>query len=58
MPRDWWEAVPGGWPPSAVRGVWCQALSLHRPPVPWGGQPGFSDPCFPIAVGVGVGTKH
>ena len=43
-----------------MRGVWCQALSLPRPPVPWGGQPGFRfrDPCFPVAVGVGVGTQH
>ena len=41
-----------------MRGVWCQALSLPRPPIPWGGQPGFRDPCFPGTVGVGVGTQH
>ena len=46
----------GGWPAIVVRGVWCQALSLSRPPVPWAGQPGFRDPCVPGAVGVGVGT--
>ena len=39
-------------------GVWCQALSLPRPPVLWGGQPGFRDPCVPGAVGAGVGTRH
>ena len=48
----------GGWPATVVRGVWCQALSLPRPPVLWGGQPGFRDPCVPGAVGVGVGTQH
>ena len=49
---------PGGWPAPVVRGVWCQALSLPRPPVFWGGQPGFRDPCVPGAVGAGVGTQH
>ena len=29
-----------------------------RPPVLWGGQPGFRDPCVPGAVGAGVGTQH
>ena len=48
----------GGWPATVVRGVWCQALSLSRPPVPWGGQSGFRDPCVPGAVGAGVGTQH
>ena len=48
----------GGWPSTVVRGVWCQALSLPQLPVPWGGQPGFRDPCFPGAVGVGVRTQH
>ena len=48
----------GGWPASVVRGVWCQALSLPRPPVLWGGRPGYRDPCVPDAVGVGVGTQH
>ena len=32
----------GGWPATVVRGAWCQALSLSRPPVLWGGYPGFS----------------
>ena len=48
----------GGWPATVVRGLWCQALSLPRPPVLWGGQPGFRDPCVPGAVGAGVGTQH
>ena len=47
-----------GWPATVVRGVWCQALSLPRPPVLWGGQPGFRDPCVPGAVGAGLGTQH
>ena len=59
VPRGWWGAVPGGgWPAAVVRGVWCQALSLPRPPVLWGGQPGYRDPCVPGAVGVGMGTQH
>ena len=58
VPRGWWEAVPGGWPSTIVRGVWRQALSLPRPPIPSGGGPGFRDPCFLGAVGVGVGTQH
>ena len=50
---------PGGqWPATVVRGVWCQALSLPRPLVLWGGQPGYRDPCVPGVVGVGVGTQH
>ena len=50
---------PGGWPSTAARGVWCQALSLPLLPVLLGGgRPGFRDPCVPGAVGVGVGTKH
>ena len=48
----------GGLPATVVRGVWCQAPSLPRPPVLWGGQPGYRDPCVPGAVGVGVGTQH
>ena len=48
----------GGWPATFVRGVWCQALSLPRPPALWGGQPGFRGPCIPGAVGAGVGTLH
>ena len=48
----------GGWPATVVRGVWCQALFLPQPPVLWGGQPGFRDPCVPGAVGAGVGNEH
>ena len=48
----------GGRPATVVRGVWCQALSLPRLLVLWGGQPGFRDPCVPAAVGAGVGTQH
>ena len=48
----------GGWPANVVRGAWCQALSLPRPPVLWSRQPGFRDPCVPGAVGAGVGTQH
>ena len=49
---------PGGVPSTIVRGVWCQALSLARPSVLWSRQPGFRDPCYPGAVGAGVGTEH
>ena len=49
---------PGGVPSTIVRGVWCQALSLPRPPVLWSGQPMFRDPFVPGAVGAGVGTQH
>ena len=48
----------GGWPATVVRGLSCQALSLPRPPVLWGGQPGYRDPCVPAAVGAGVGSQH
>ena len=48
----------GGWPATAERGAWCQALSLPRPPVLWSEQPGFPDPCVPAAVSAGVGTQH
>ena len=41
-----------------MRGVWRQALSLPRPLILWGGQPGFCDPCVRRAVGAGVGTQH
>ena len=59
MPRGWWGAVPGGgWPATVVRGAWCQALSLPRPPVLWSGQPGFRDPCVLGAVGVALVTQH
>ena len=48
----------GGWPATVVRGVWCQALSLPRPPVLRGGRLGFRDSCVLGAVGAGVGTQH
>ena len=48
----------GGVPSTVVRGAWCQALSLPRPPVLWSGQPGFRVPCVPGAVSAGVGTDH
>ena len=48
----------GRWPATVLRGVWCHVLSLPRPPVLWGGQPGYRDPCVPGAVGAGVGTQH
>ena len=48
----------GGQPATDARGVWCQALSLPRPPALWGGQPGFRDPCVPSTVGAGVKTQH
>ena len=48
----------GGWPACVVKGIWCQALSLPRPPVLWDRQPGFRDPCVPGAVVAGVGTQH
>ena len=49
---------PGGWPATIVRGAWCQALSLPRPPVLWSGKLGFRGPRVPGAVGAGVGTQH
>ena len=47
-----------GGPSTVVRGAWCQALSLPRPPVLWSGQLGFRVPCVPGALGAGVGTHH
>ena len=38
------RASPGGVPSTIVRGVWCQALFLPRPPVLWSRRPGFRDP--------------
>ena len=52
------RASPGGVLSTVVRGARCQALALPWPPVPWSGQPGFRVPCVPVAVGVGVGTRH
>ena len=55
--RGWWEAVGGGaWPSTVVWGVWCQALSLPWPPIPWGGQQFFRDPCFPGTIGWALGS--
>ena len=48
----------GGVPSAVVRGAWCQALSLPRPPVLWSGRPGFRDPCVPGAVDAGMWTQH
>ena len=51
----WRKGVPGwGACHRVVRGAWCQALSLPRPPVLWSGRPGFRDPCVPGAVDAGV----
>ena len=59
VPRRLWGAVPGGCRPATVlRGVRCQALSLPRPPVRWGGQQGYRHPCVPGAFGGGLGTQH
>ena len=44
------RASPGGVPPAVVRGAWCQALSLPRPPVLWSGQPGFRCACVFVCV--------
>ena len=52
------RASPGGVPSTVVRGAWCQALSLPRPPVLWSGQPGFRYPCVPGAVDAGVWAQH
>ena len=52
------RASPGGVPSTVVRGAWCQALSLPRPPVRWSGRPGFRDRCVPGAVDAGVWTQH
>ena len=48
----------GGLPATLVRSPWCQALSLPRPSVLWGGRPGFRDPRVLGAVDAGVGTQH
>ena len=52
------RASLGGVPSTAVRGAWCQALSLPRPLVLRSVQPGFRDPRVPGAVGAGVLTQH
>ena len=44
----------GGVLSTVVRGAWCQALSLPRPPVLSSGEPGFRDPCVRGAVDTGV----
>ena len=66
-----WPACPvgaacrgggGGPSPGGVACHRCEgrlvALSLPRPPVLWGGQLGYRDPCVPGAVGAGVWTQH
>ena len=55
MPRGLGEVIPRQWPSNVLRGVWCQALSLIRPPVPW---PELRDLYFPGAGDVGMGTQH
>ena len=44
------RASPGGVPSTDVRGAWCRALSLPRPPVLWSGQPGFRCACVFVCV--------
>ena len=45
------RASPGGGAfHRVVRGAWCQALSLPRPPVLWSGQPGFRCACVFVCV--------
>ena len=41
-----------------MSGVWCQALSLPRPPVLWGGQPGPTTYWLWVRGVAGVGTHH
>ena len=48
----------GGVPSTVVRGAWCQALPLSRLLVLRSVQPGFRDPCVPVAVDAGVWTQH
>ena len=48
----------GGVPSTVVRGAWCQALSLPRPPVLRNVRPGFRDTCVPGAVDAGLWTQH
>ena len=52
------RASPGRVPSTVVRGAWCQALSLPRPPVLRSVQPGFRDPRVPGAVDAGVWTQQ
>ena len=61
VPRGWCGggASPGGgWPATVVRGVWCQALSLPRPPVLWAGCQGPLSTGCGCGGGAGVGTDH
>ena len=58
VPPGWWVAIPGGWPPTVLRGVCCQALSLFRPPVPGGGQPGPVARVSRARVVWAWGTQH
>ena len=58
LPRGWWGAVPrGDWPATVVRGVWCQALSLPRPPVLRAGCRGPPPTCCGRGS-AGVGAQH
>ena len=62
VPRGRWEAVPGGRPPTVVRGVWCQGCpSPGRPSLEAGSRDPL--PCVPGTAGVGMGdpvlaTQH
>ena len=51
----WWGAVPWGWPSTAVRGVWCQALSLILLPVFWGWAARVPRPVCPGCSWCGCG---
>ena len=49
VPRGWWGAVPGGGrPATVVRGVWCQAPSLPRPPSSGAGSRGTATGVFRV----------
>ena len=58
VPRGRWVAVTGDWPPTVVRGAWCQALSLSRPLVPVGRQPGPVARVSRARVACAWGTQH
>ena len=50
-------AVPGGWPATFVRSVWCQALSLPRSPALWAGRRGPPPTCCGRGR-AGLGARH
>ena len=57
VPRGWWAAIPGG-----LAFHRCEGSLMSGAVPPWAARPvrraGFSDPCVPGAVGVGVRTQH